>query len=276
MNRSFHRYPDEDEIVKLDWLLQAGFSITSPGGTRLIVDAYISNQIEQIYGKRRIAAVVDAEELAADLILASHVHEDHFDLPWLRHAFTLRETVFAGPPSCVEQLVAAGVEPFRVEPVGPGDSVVVGDVRVQAVPARHMVDYFPTPDAVGFIIELAGFRLYHSGDTVYNARIVDAAAGVDAALVCINGTEGNMDVDAAARLAYDLRARTVVPMHFGLWADRDYGDGATLDPQLFAEAYEALHGQGQVIGPVLDESICLRLHAHGVEGSSPERRNGRD
>lgn len=279
MSKSIDQQAGLEHGLALRWLLQAGFFMTAPSGTTLVVDAYLSDEIARLYGKRRIAEVPDAVAIAADIVLASHVHEDHFDLPWLRQALSRPGTVFVGPPSCVERLAAAGIEPSRAQPVEPGDAVVVRDVTVRAIPARHEVAYYPTPDAVGFLIEAGGVAVYHSGDTVYDPRIVEPASAADAALVCINGTEGNMDVSAAARLACELKAPTVVPMHFGLWADSDYGQGATLDPGLFEREYTGLNGTGRVVSPVLGEAICVRPHSAvrvgRATGTTPQGREGR-
>jgi L-ascorbate 6-phosphate lactonase len=48
--------------------------------------------------------------------------------------------------------------------------------------------------------------------------------------VCINGRGGNMTHDEAARLAGELDARAVIPMHFGVMPHN------TIDPQLFLDA----------------------------------------
>jgi L-ascorbate 6-phosphate lactonase len=110
-----------------------------------------------------------------------------------------------------------------------------------------MFDAEPTPDAVGYLITVGGVRLYHAGDTEYDARILaDTRGRVDVSLVCINGTTGNMNAHEAALLAWQQGAALAVPMHYGLWRDADYGAGATLDPQLFADTYRRLAPEGRV------------------------------
>ena len=46
-------------------------------------------------------------------------------------------------------------------------------------------------------------------------------------------------------LAWLQGSRLAVPFHYGLWRDEDYGEGATLDPQLFVGTYERLNPAGQ-------------------------------
>ncbi|HEV2125918.1 MAG TPA: MBL fold metallo-hydrolase, partial [Chloroflexota bacterium] len=55
----------------------------------------------------------------------------------------------------------------------------------------------------------------------------------DVLCVCINGRMGNMNFEEAARLAGELNARTVIPMHFGVMPNN------TIDPQLFLDALKA-------------------------------------
>jgi L-ascorbate metabolism protein UlaG (beta-lactamase superfamily) len=55
-----------------------------------------------------------------------------------------------------------------------------------------------------------------------------------------------MNAHEAALLAWQLQARTLVPMHHVLWKDFSGGEQATLDPQLFATTYRRLGGAGQV------------------------------
>jgi L-ascorbate metabolism protein UlaG (beta-lactamase superfamily) len=40
-------------------------------------------------------------------------------------------------------------------------------------------------------------------------------------MACINGGGGNLNAHEAALLAWQLKARLVVPMHYGMWSDDD-------------------------------------------------------
>jgi L-ascorbate metabolism protein UlaG (beta-lactamase superfamily) len=65
-------------------------------------------------------------------------------------------------------------------------------------------------------------------------------------MLVINGAGGNMNAHEAALLAWQLGARTVVPMHHVLWKDFTGGEQATLDPRLMADTYRRLGGAGEV------------------------------
>ena len=74
----------------------------------------------------------------------------------------------------------------------------------------------------------------------------------------INGAGGNMNAHEAALLAWQLGAKTVIPMHHLLWKDFTGGEQATLDPQAMSETYQRLGGRGQVRALAVGEGIELR------------------
>jgi L-ascorbate 6-phosphate lactonase len=223
------------------WLYQSGVIFKSPGGTVIAVDPYLSDSVTRSYGlPRNVTAPIDPGHVELDALLATHSHEDHLDpdsiVPFLSHD----RTTFVGPPMAVDKVVASGVDPLRTTSVARGDVRKIGDIIVRAVHARHEFGLEPTPDAVGYIIEVDGIRVYHSGDTEYDSQIIADTRGVTASLISINGTTGNMNVHEAAMLAWQQGASLAIPFHYGLWRDADYGEGATLDPQQFVDTIRRL------------------------------------
>lgn len=243
--------------VGIWWLYQAGFVIKSPGATMIAIDPYLSESVQSSYGiSRAVPTPLTAQEAEFDAVLATHPHDDHLD-PDCVTAFAAHErTAFVGPPSAAKIARGGGFPGSRTHALRRGDTVEIGDVTIEAVMARHMFEPEPTPDAIGYLITAGGCRVYHSGDTEYDARIVDDTEDrVDIALICMNGTAGNMDVDEAAMLAWRQRPRLAVPMHFGLWGDEDYGPGATLDPARFVDVYHRLAPGADVTIPRIGEPI---------------------
>lgn len=243
--------------VSIWWLYQAGFVIKSPGGTTIAIDPYLSESVQASYGiARAVPTPVTAQELEVDAVLATHPHDDHLD-PDCVTAFAAREaTAFVGPPSAVKIARGGGFAGARTHALRRGETVQIGDITIEAVLARHMFEPEPTPDALGYLVTAGGRRVYHSGDTEYDARIVDDTEDrVDVSMICMNGTAGNMDVDEAAMLAFRQRPSLAVPMHFGLWHDEDYGPGATLDPERFVDVYRRLAPGAEVAIPQIGEPI---------------------
>ena len=119
-----------------------------------------------------------------------------------------------------------GIAPERIQTVGVGDRAVPvraataaeSDVTADVVYASH------SGDAVGYVFRVGGrgkgenaghrpLRVYVTGDTLYDAQLVSDVTRV---CVCINGRLGNMTHEEAARLAGELSAGTVIPMHYGV------------------------------------------------------------
>ena len=137
-----------------------------------------------------------------------------------------------------------------------------GDLTVRTVHARHFFGLEPTPDAVGFVLQAGDVSVYHSGDTEYDSEIIADTRGVTASFISINGTTGNMNAHEAAMLAWLQGSRLAVPFHYGLWRDEDYGEGATLDPQLFVGTYNRLNPGGRTL--VLEPAAAVVVDRGGL------------
>jgi len=251
--------------VVLWWLYQSGVACKTPGGTIVLVDPYLSESVTRSYGlPRGVPAPLDAAQAQAGALLATHSHEDHLDPdsigPFLSHP----EMRFIGPPMAVDKVVASGIDAGRTTAVARGDVTTVGDLSVRAVHARHLFGLEPTPDAVGYVLECGEVRIYHSGDTEYDSEIIGDTRGVSASLISINGTTGNMNAHEAAMLAWLQGAGVAIPFHYGLWRDADYGEGATLDPELFVGTYHRLDPAGRT--HVLEPSAPVVIARDGLAG----------
>lgn len=254
----------EPGTVAMWWLYQAGVIVKTAGGTTVAIDPYLSEAAYRFYRvKRTVPALIDPAEVHLDALLASHSHCDHLDPDSVPGFMKYPGCRFIGPPMAVDRVLAAGVDRDRTVRLAPGQAVATGDLEITAVFARHMVDVEPTPDAIGFIIESSsGVRLYHSGDTEYDARILPATRGVAASLLAINGTGGNMNAHEAALLAWQQQPGVAIPLHYGLWCDEDYGPGATLDPRDFVTTYRRLSPEGTTL--VFQAGTCVKLGLNGI------------
>jgi len=248
--------PDESEaaIVELRWLGQAGFAVRGSSAT-VAFDPYLSDFCRTIFGlERAMQPPCSPAEVGADVVLVSHWHEDHLDLDSAVE-FARSGAMFVGPPSCVARLVGRGLPADSVRAIRVDESIELSGITVTAVPAVHQVPGFLTEDAVGYLLDIDGVRIYHSGDTEYHRSLVTAGrrGPIDVALLCVNGTGGNMNAFEAALLAVQLSPAIAVPMHFGMWAPEAYGPGGTLDPADFLDVYTRLQPEAAVRIPTLAE-----------------------
>jgi L-ascorbate 6-phosphate lactonase len=235
------------------WLSGTGFVFKTPAGTQIYVDPYFSNCVSQIFGIERSAPPpVPVEEAQPDLVVATHWHEDHLDPEGLPLLAKRSPTQFLCPPSCRSRLLGWGVPTNRVTSISEGQTHEFRDVRITALPARHLagIPGWEVPDAIGLLIEVESLRIYHTGDTEYDLRLrglaYDKERPIDVMMTVINGTGGNMNAHEAALLAWQIKPKIVIPMHHILWKDSTGGEQATLDPNAFAETYHRLGGNGQV------------------------------
>jgi L-ascorbate 6-phosphate lactonase len=248
------------------WLGGNGFVLKTPAGTQIYIDPYFTNCVASIFGvERAFPPPITAEEARPDLVISTHWHEDHLDPEGLPIVARHSQAKFLGPPSCVSRLLGWQVARDRVTGISVRESHQFNDVKISAVPARHIAGLpgWESDDAVGLLLEVEGLRIYHSGDTEYDLRLRalahDKENPIDVCLLVINGTGGNMNAHEAALLAWQLGAKTVIPMHHRLWKDFTGGEQATLDPQVLVETYQRLGGTGQV--KLLEVGQGIELHS---------------
>ena len=121
------------------WLSGTGFVLKTPLGTQVYIDPYFSNCVAQIFGvERAVPPPVPVEEAQPDLVVATHWHEDHLDPAGLPILARRSPTQFLCPPSCRSRLLGWLVPGQRVTAFSAGQTHTFRDVRITAVPARHV------------------------------------------------------------------------------------------------------------------------------------------
>lgn len=221
------------------WLGQSGF-LLRVGRHFAIIDPYLSDSLTHKYAGtgrphvRMTERCVDPAQLGfVTLALSTHGHTDHFDRD------TLRSIAAADNRTEPLQLIlpAANLERGRamlaeldVQLIGAksGQQVSAPGFTVAALPAAHpdlACDAGGNDLYLGYAINVAGWRIYHSGDTLWHETVVRQAAAVhpDLALLPINGNDpsrgvaGNLNGEEAAHLANAIGARVAIPHHYDMF-----------------------------------------------------------
>lgn len=230
--------------MRLTYLGHSAVQLETSGGT-VLIDPFLT-------GNPRAGASADA--VAADLIVLTHAHGDH----WGDTEAIARRTgaTVVGSAELAGYASGLGLKAHGMN-VGGTHRFPFGKVRL--TPAWHSSSF---PDGTyggmptGLVLDIGGFRIYHAGDTALfsDMRLV-GDLGIDLALLPIgdNYTMGPTDALEAVKL---IRPRYVMPVHFGTFPLLEQ------DPAAFKRRVEAeTSAKGLVLEPGEDmqlESLFAR------------------
>ncbi|MFH8883948.1 MBL fold metallo-hydrolase [Streptomyces californicus] len=114
-----------------------------------------------------------------DVVVISHDHYDHLDLPTIR-ALAGTETVFAVPLGVGAHLERWGVPGGRLRELDWNETATVGGIRLTATPARHFCGRGLRNQQhtlwASWAVAGPEHRIYHSGDTGYFPGFRDIGA----------------------------------------------------------------------------------------------------
>lgn len=199
---------------RVTWLGHAT-TLLELDGLRALTDPVLRSRV----GPLRRHGPPPPEGIADDLdvLLLSHLHRDHADLPSLRRIS--RDTrVFCSPGAA---RFLARHDFTNVEELAPGERGRIGSLEIAAVkalhPGRRQVERDST--AIGFLLE-GSRRVYFAGDTDLFDEMGALGPGLDLALLPVWGWgpsigPGHLDPERAARAAALMSPRTAVPIHWG-------------------------------------------------------------
>lgn len=208
--------------MNVTWLTEAGLLFES-GDVKILVDPYLSDSRagENLPKIRKIPVDESFFSVEPDVILITHEHPGHLDLPSLKRFLnTEREITVLAPANAYKQLTELG---------GRHNYVLLSPHSVWS--HEHLTFYAVSAEhgdrrAAGFIIDDGKRTFYVSGDTLYNYDVIDdvldlAPDGVDLAFLPICGRGNTMNAKDAADFAYEIGAKVAVPIHYGLFDDID-------------------------------------------------------
>lgn len=261
------------EIRRLGW---AGIELSTQGSS-LVVD--FVRDFALLTATQPHGAFVDPAHPAI-AALVTHLHEDHTDVTAIESAVGPRGLVLRPEPFTATVQEAPFTEAAEAQ-------LVNSSLRVQTVTAWHRIDLgpftitaVPAVDGLGdpqvnWVIEADGQRVFHGGDTMFHGYwwlIARRLGPIDLAALPVNGATVDvphlqppssspavMTPEQAAQAAAILRAKAVIPMHFGVHQPPGYVEETdpvdrlieaaghhaiqvrTLDPGVSAEVGQILH-----------------------------------
>lgn len=201
------------------------------GGVRVLTDPIWSERCSPVgfagpHRVRRPGQSLDALP-AVDLLLVSHNHYDHMDLPTLRQVRARWAPCTATGLGNSHHLAKAGIR-SAVE-LDWWQSAELAGARVTYVPAQHFSSrgLHDRNRCLwgGFVIECRGAVVYFAGDSGYCPHFAEIGRRfprIDLALLPIGAYEPrwftrkhHVDPEEAVRAHLDLRPRRSLGMHFG-------------------------------------------------------------
>jgi len=183
--------------VKIKWLGHAGFKISN--SKIVYIDPFKISEV--------------SEEEKGDFILITHEHYDHCSIEDVQK-LVKQDTIVVTVADCQSKLSSVVNLIKDVKLVKPYDNLDFGEVKIKAVPAYNKDKEFhpKSNEWVGFVVEINGVKIYHTGDSDLVDEIKEVEA--DILLVPVGGTY-TMNAEEAAELANTIKPKIAIPMHYG-------------------------------------------------------------
>jgi L-ascorbate metabolism protein UlaG (beta-lactamase superfamily) len=187
---------------------------------RILVDPMLRSGVGVGMLRWMAPAVAPHVARASDLVLISHLHNDHLDIPSLWRLGRRHPVVV--PRGAGRLMRRRGFT--DVTEMSIGDTLDVRGSRVTAVFADHSgyrPPFGPMAKAMGFLVEGPTRRVYYAGDTDFFDGMADfGREPLDLALLPVWGWgpsvgDGHLDPGEAARALALLAPRWAVPVHWG-------------------------------------------------------------
>ena len=185
------------------------------GGVRVLTDPLLRSRVAHL--RRQAPPIPNSLFAQVDVVLISHLHHDHLDLPSLR--LLGMDSALVVPRGAGSWLRRRGFT--EVTELSVGDGVNIAGAQIVAVPAHHDGRRLggPSVEPLGYLV---GDRrvVYFAGDTERFAGMAKLAPNLDVALLPVAGWgptlgPGHMGPLDAARALTVMQPRVAIPVHWG-------------------------------------------------------------
>ncbi|HEU0249101.1 MAG TPA: MBL fold metallo-hydrolase [Solirubrobacteraceae bacterium] len=184
-------------------------------GVRVLTDPLLRSRV--LHLRRQVPPIPNSQFAHVDIVLISHLHHDHLDLPSLR--LLGLGSALVVPRGAGAWLRRRGFT--KVTELSVGDGVNIAGAQIVAVPAHHDGRRLagPSADPLGYLVGDQRV-VYFAGDTERFAGMSKLAPALEVALLPVAGWgptlgPGHMGPLDAARALAALQPRIAIPVHWG-------------------------------------------------------------
>lgn len=192
--------------ITVTWLGHASFEVVSSGGTRLLLDPFLTQD------PATPAAFKDLSRYKPDAILVTHSHFDHTG-----DVAAIAKQSGAPVIGAYELAASLGLPEKQVMGGNVGGTFQIGDITIHMVPAMHSSE--PGGRPVGFVLTFKdGRSLYHTGDTWIfgDMSLIQELYHPNILLLGVGGGPYTEDpATAALAVKKYFHPSVIVPMHYG-------------------------------------------------------------
>jgi len=207
-----------DKSAALWFFGQAGYYLKAQGHG-ILIDPYLSDSVgrSDVRFARQYPSPVQAGDIKADIYIVTHDHLDHLDPETIAQYRYKDSTQFVAPRFAAKKLAVLGVPKGNIHICDSGDSIELDGVIIKGVFALGTSP--DVLDTTGYLISFPnGKSVYHSSDTAYCRLLLEACPHADVLLVCINGKDGNLNVQEAVEMTKAVDPLYVIPNHYDMMA----------------------------------------------------------
>ncbi|MEK6806457.1 MAG: MBL fold metallo-hydrolase [Pseudomonadota bacterium] len=216
--------------ASLTWIGHASFLLQF-GGLNALTDPHLTRRTSPVSwaGPERLAPLgLDFPDLPKiDLVVISHSHYDHLDLPTVQRLAREHDPLFVVPLGLKAWFADNGMA--RVTELDWWQSAEHAGMKIHAVPVQHFsgrtaFDRNRTLWA-GFVLESGGRKVFFAGDTGYSKDFTDIGkkfAPIDLSLIPIGAYNPrgfmrtvHVDPAEAVKIHQDIGSKFSVGMHWG-------------------------------------------------------------
>jgi L-ascorbate metabolism protein UlaG (beta-lactamase superfamily) len=153
----------------------------------------------------------------ADVILLTHSHEDHFSIDTLKKLVKPATTIVC-PSDCEEALIHIPID-FKSKVIDSGEKIRIDHIEIKSIPAYSSSAHPKTARWIGYLIEIDGFRLYHSGDSGFISEMNDLE-NIDIAFLTVREPY-MMSPNEVIQAVNAFKPKILIPIH---WIEEERKD----------------------------------------------------